>query len=289
MFDIKKLNFTNNWKSSFVVLFITAIFNVGYAAEPVIGVAPTVLVEASSEAIPSDLSPSNLPKTMSLGWGTEAEILELKRQLVEFNLVGPKSCMSWLYIRIGEQTRLFMLILVDAGVLRINNTNFESRYLGSYLSATPLITNLHEGFRGKGLIPDLEKRVRLNLGFQAVIKSRKNTTCTFTNVKCRRYEFSKFPIVFGMPVERFEGQQVWSTQLVVNSVISKPVSYFAEDMCPKTSNALIEASTRLRLGDAGEFINSLAGGIPFNRDIKKALMETLYNPQGFRVRSVHSL
>jgi hypothetical protein len=275
MFNIKKLNFANYCKDILLAVFVASIFNMANAAEAVIGIAPTVLVESSSEVIPNDLSISNLPKTISLGWETDAEILELKRQLVEFNLVGPKSCVSWLYMRIDEQTRLIMLILVDPGILRINNKNFVSRSLSSYLSATPPVANLYEGFRSRGLIPDLEKRVRLNLGFQAVIKSRKNITCTFTNVKCRRYEFSKFPIAFGMPVQQVEGQQDWSTQLIVSSVVKKSVSYFAEDMCPKTSQALIEASARLRLGDAGEFINSLSGGIPFNRDIKKALMEDL--------------
>jgi hypothetical protein len=275
MLNIKKSNFANYCKSSFVAVFALNIFNFGYATERIFGIAPTVLVESSSEVIANDLVVSNLPKTISLGWETEDEILELKRQLVDYNLIGPKTCMSWLYIRIGEKTRLFMLNLGGAGVVRVNNESFESRGLGSFLHASLPITNLNERTRGRALIPDTEKRILLNLGFEVASKSRKNTTCTFTKVKCRRYEFSEFPITFGIPVERIEGQQTWNTQLVVKSTIKKPVSYFAEDMCPKTSKALIETAARLRLGDTGEFINSLSGGIPFNRDIKKALLEDL--------------
>jgi hypothetical protein len=275
MFNIKKINFASYFRSSFVAVFFASIFNAAYAAEPIIGVAPTVLVESSSEVIASNLVVSNLPKTISLGWETAAEILELKRQLVEYNLIGPKSCMSWLYIRVGAQTRLFMLNLVGSGIVRVNNESYESRYLGSYLTATPVVANLNEGIRGRGLIPDTRKRISLQLGLETIFKSSKNTTCTFTNVKCRRYEFKEFPITFSIPVEKSDVERAVNTRLIVNSAIKVPVSYFAEDMCPKTSKALIETSARLRLGDTGEFINSLSGGIPFNRDVKKALMEDL--------------
>jgi hypothetical protein len=278
MFNIKKSNLSNYCKSSFVVLFVAAIFNVGYAAQPIIGVAPTVLVESSSEVIPSDLSASNLPKTISLGWETEAEILELKRQLVEFNLVGPKTCMSWFYMRIGNRTKLFMISPFDVGILRVNNKNFDFRGLRSYLEASSTSANLHDIFRGPQIFYDRSMRIPLEFFFSdinSIVKSRKDVACTFTNVKCRKYEFSTFPGVFLVPAENVEGQVIKAQRLVIKNAITKPVSFFAEDMCPKTSNALIEVSTRLRLGDTGEFINSLSGGIPFNRDIKKALIEDL--------------
>lgn len=278
MLDDKKLHSANYYKSSFVAIFALIVFNTGYAAEPAIGIASTVLVESSSEVIHNDLSVSNLPKTISLGWETEAEILELKRQLVEYNLVGPKTCMSWFYMRIGNRTKLFMFSPSDVGILRVNNKNFDFRGLGSYLEAFSSSSNLNEIFRGPQIFSDRSTRIRLNFSFndiKSVVKSRKDVTCTFTSVKCRRYEFPAFPGVFLIPAENIGGQVVNAQQLFVKSAITKPVKYFAEDMCPKTSNALIEVSTRLRLGDKGEFINSLSGGIPFNRDIKKALVEDL--------------
>ncbi len=274
MSDIKKISSASYCKYSLLAVFATFIFNKAYASEQVIGVASTVLVESSSEVIPNDLSVSNLPKTLSLGWENEADVLELKRQLVDFNLVGPKTCMSWLYIRTAKKTRLFMLSLVGSGIVRINNENFESLNLGSYLHASPTIKSFNERI-GRNPIPDIEKRVSFNFGFEVASKSRKNVTCTFTNVKCRRYEFSEFPITFGIPAEPIKGQQTKNTQLVVKNSIKTPVSFFAEDMCPHTSKALVESRQNHRMGETGDLFNALIGGIYFNRDIKKALMEDL--------------
>lgn len=276
MFEFGNYLKSGHYKSYFLAFCATTFLNIASATEAIIGVAPTVLVESSTELIPDELSISNLPKTISLGWETEAEIRELKRQLVEFNLVSPKSCMSWVYVRSNNKTKLFMLNMVKShGVLRLNESAFASRAFQSYFSKYIAPLDLREKFGKFDAVSMFGTRVHLNLGFEAKVKSSKNTTCTFTNVKCRRYEFSDFPITFSIPVNRIDGERVPHTQLKIKNTITKPVSYFAEDMCPNTSDGLIEAKHNYRMGETGELVNALAGGIAFNRDIKKALMEDL--------------
>ncbi len=278
MLEFKKYLRVGYYKGYFIALYVMAFVNSAYATEADIGVAPTLLVESSTELISADLSISNLPKTISLGWETEAEILELKRQLIEFNLVSSKTCMSWFYMRIGDRTKLFMLSPFDTGVLRLNNRNFDFRSLGSYLEASPTSANLNEIFRGPQFFYDRSKRVSLffaSIDIKSVVKSSKDTTCTFTKVKCRRYEFSTFPFVFHAPINEVIYTASRSERLAIKSAITKHVSFFAEDMCPHTSNGLMEVRHNHRMGETGDFFNSLTGGIAFNRDIKKALMEDL--------------
>jgi hypothetical protein len=250
---------------------------VAVAAQEVLA-APTVLVDHSTEAIPTFLSWETLPKTLSLDAFSPMEIRALKEELYGLaydkdRRTGAVRCLGWLYQRSGREMRLIGMQVHGMrgfGITKLNGKFRSASVLGGLftprfgevanLRAAEQVSRDMSNWSGWFLVAGGVKRVSSHDGL-----------CTFLSARCRRYELEGAEYAW---IDR-KDKSSSPKRFQIADRRSAGAQFIVEDMCPATGEGMMEDAKIGRLGEFGDDLSAFVSGIFFNRPLKDALAKDL--------------
>jgi hypothetical protein len=238
--------------------------------------APALAV-AAGESDATGRSPDGLqsfifgppfPSRITLDELSQAEVRDLHSQVAA--KWGSRKCLAWVYAVAGGHSKvvgMFMPWGWGGGALKINGQirhGLADGYKPQYQEAVgksklEIYVNSFEPSRSFFQDPKEPPTGAKTLGISSsnIRTTKKSASCSLAKARCRQYT-GNFHLS-------------WGGSGASEAANYAEVELLVEDMCPATSEGLIEGAFIGRLGKSGDEISARKKGIPGNPPLSKAL------------------